>query len=292
MSRPSQPVNPGVLYVVATPLGNLKDISERAIEILRQVDLIAAEDTRHTARLLQAIGVTTPLMSFHDFSTQDRLDALVDRLGRGQSLALVSDAGTPCISDPGYELVRQARHRTFDVVPIPGPSALTAALSVSGLPSDRFVFEGFLPAKREPRRARLAALESEERTLILYESTHRIVDCLTDLAEVMGPDRDLFLGRELTKMFETSSLTSVGECLQWLQREPNQRKGEFVLVVAGKPRIAESERTLREGLRVLDLLADELSLKSAARLAADISGAPRNALYKAALAARKGDEAG
>ena len=274
---------PGTLYVVATPLGNLTDISERAIATLAEVDLIAAEDTRHSARLLDALGIPTPLISFHDYSSKERLQSLLQKLQLDQSLALVSDAGTPCISDPGYELVRLARQQGIGVVPIPGPSAVVAALSVSGLPSDRFVFEGFLPARGQSRKVRLADLVEEERTLIFYESPHRIVDCLEDLLEVMGPERELYLGRELTKKFETSRLANVAEILRWVREEPQQKKGEFVLVLAGKPRAATKEAQLLEGLRVLNLLAGELSLKSAARLAAGITGAPRNALYKAAL---------
>jgi len=254
------------------------------------VDLIAAEDTRHTGRLLNAFAIETPLLSFHDHSAQGRLHGLLDRLTAGQSLALVSDAGTPCISDPGYELVRLARQQLINVVPVPGPCALIAALSVSGLPSDRFVFEGFLPARGEPRRARLLDLESEQRTLIFYESAHRIVECLRDMVEIMGSDRELYLGRELTKLFETSRLSTPAECLLWLSQEAGQRKGEFVLVLAGKPRLESGQETLQEGLRVLGLLSADLSLKRAARLAADITGAPRNALYKAALQSADGND--
>jgi len=273
----------GILYVVATPIGNRQDISERAIDILRSVDLIAAEDTRHSKHLLSGLGITTRLVSFHDFSDLERIRNLLDKLLGQQSVALISDAGTPGISDPGYELVSMARRAGIDVVPIPGPSAVIAALSVSGLPSDRFVFEGFLPARSQARKAHLGSLKNEPRTLIFYESPHRILDCLKDLRDVMGPDRDLFIARELTKKFETSQLASITDCLTRLQEDPVQRKGEFVLVLAGKSKGEQKEIQLREGLRVLQLLVAELPLNRAARLAAEISGAPRNALYKSAL---------
>ncbi|MCB1672193.1 MAG: 16S rRNA (cytidine(1402)-2'-O)-methyltransferase [Gammaproteobacteria bacterium] len=282
----------GVLYVVATPLGNQQDISSRAIATLGEVDLIAAEDTRHSARLLEALGIGTPLISFHDFSSEERLAGLIQRLQEGQSLALVSDAGTPCISDPGYELVRAARHNGIPVLPIPGASAAIAALSVSGLPSDRFLFEGFLPARSQARITRLDQLAQEDCTLIFYESPHRIVDCLEDLLTVVGPERELYLGRELTKKFETSRLGRVAEILAWVRADPQQRKGEFVLVLAGRKRADSREEKIHEGLRVLQLLAPELSLKRAARLAADITGAPKNLLYQAALQSASNAEPG
>jgi len=275
--------SPGTLYVVATPIGNRQDISERAIEVLQSVDLIAAEDTRHSMRLLSGLGITTRLVSFHDFSDRERLRSLLDELHKQRSVALISDAGTPGISDPGYELVSLARNDGVTVVPIPGPSAVIAALSVSGLPSDRFVFEGFLPARSQARKSHLEALQNEPRTLVFYESPHRILDCLEDLLDVMGPDRDLFIARELTKKFETSHLASITECLARLQEDAVQRKGEFVLVLAGKSKDSQKQTQLREGLRVLQLLASELPLTRAARLAAQITGAPKNALYRSAL---------
>ncbi len=285
-------IDSGVLYVVATPLGNLQDITARGISVLGQVDLVVAEDTRHSARLLDALGIRTPLISFHDFSSSDRLKGLLERLRHGRSLALVSDAGTPCISDPGYELVRLARLSGIPVVPIPGASAVIAALSVSGLPSDRFVFEGFLPARTRSRITRLKELAGEARTLIFYEAPHRIVESIEDLKTVMGSDRELCLGRELTKKYETSRLATLAEVLDWLRSEPQQQKGEFVLVLAGQPRVDQRDEKMREGLRVLRMLSSDLSLNRAARLAAEITGASRNALYKAALHENSGTDPG
>jgi len=274
---------PGTLYVVATPIGNRQDISERAVAVLQDVDLIAAEDTRHSARLMEFLGVKSRLTSFHDFSSERRLHDLIERLLAGNSLALISDAGTPGISDPGYELVKLARTNGIPVIPVPGPSALVAALSVSGLPGNRFVFEGFLPAKRKARRTALGRLVEEQRTLVFYESPHRIVETLEDMSEILGGQRQLYIGRELTKKFETSYLASLSECLNWVKLDSYQQKGEFVLVLAGDSGATPKSRQLREGMKVLAILADELPLNKAARLAAQISGAPRNALYQAAL---------
>ena len=283
------PKDSGLLYVVATPIGNRQDISLRAVELLREVDLIAAEDTRHSARLMESLGIATPLISFHDFSSAQRLDALLQRLQSGKSLALVSDAGTPGIADPGYELVRAARQAGIQVIPLPGPSAVIAALCVSGLPSDRFIFEGFLPARSRSRQDRLGSLVDEQRTMIFYESPHRIIDCLEDFQTIMGADRELFIARELTKRFETTLLANVEECLHWVCSDPQQQKGEFVLVLAGMSKTRRKSGELDEGLRILRLLKDDVPLKRAARLAADISGAPRNALYRAALQAADND---
>lgn len=283
------PNDSGLLYVVATPIGNRQDISLRAVELLREVDLIAAEDTRHSARLMESLGIATPLISFHDFSSTQRLDALLQRLQSGKSLALISDAGTPGIADPGYELVRAARQVGIQVIPLPGPSAVIAALCVSGLPSDRFIFEGFLPARSRPRQDRLGSLVDEQRTMIFYESPHRIIACLEDFQTIIGADRELFIARELTKRFETTLLANVEECLHWVCSDPQQQKGEFVLVLAGMSKTRRKSGELDEGLRILRLLEDDVPLKRAARLAADISGAPRNALYRAALQAADND---
>lgn len=274
---------PGTLYVVATPIGNRQDISERAVEVLRSVNLIAAEDTRHSRRLLNNLGITARLVSCHDFSSRERLHSLLDILRDQQSIALISDAGTPAISDPGFELVRMTRQEGLSVIPIPGPSAVIAALSVSGIPSDRFVFEGFLPARRQARKARLELLQHESRTLIFYESPHRIVDSLEDLLGVLGPARELYIGRELTKKFETSYLGDVAACLQWIKSDPVQQKGEFVLVLAGVSKDIQKRTQMREGLRVLQLLSAELPLNRAAKIAAEITGASKNALYRVAL---------
>lgn len=276
-------VSPGTLYVVATPIGNLRDISERAIDVLKSVDLVAAEDTRHSMHLLKGLGITTRMVSFHDFSDGDRLSSLLGKLNDGQEIALISDAGTPGISDPGYELISLARQNAVDVVPIPGPSAVITALSVSGLPTDSFLFEGFLPARRQARRSQLESLKNEGRTMVFYESPHRIVDCLQDLSAVMGPERPLYIGRELTKKFETSYLGGIAECLEKLESNPQQQKGEFVLVLAGADKEGLKEMQLQQGLRVLQLLVDELPLNRAAKIAAEVTGAPRNALYRAGL---------
>jgi 16S rRNA (cytidine1402-2'-O)-methyltransferase len=281
-------VSPGTLYVVATPIGNRRDISERAVDVLQSVDLIAAEDTRHSMHLLTGLAITTRLVSFHDFSDGDRLRSLLARLNAGQTVALISDAGTPGISDPGYELISLARQNDVEVVPVPGPSAVITALSVSGLPTDSFLFEGFLPARKQARRSQLEALKNEVRTTVFYESPHRIVDCLQDLSAVMGPERPLYIGRELTKKFETSYLGGIAECLERLESDPQQQKGEFVLVLAGADKEGLKEMQLREGLRVLKLLVDEVPLNRAAKIAAAITGAPRNALYRAGLQSGSG----
>lgn len=270
-------VRPGTLHVVATPIGNRDDIGARAIETLRKATVIAAEDTRHTRPLLQHLGIDTPLMALHDHNERTAVDGLVERMRGGADVALVSDAGTPLISDPGFRLVRAARAAGLKVSPVPGPSAVVAALSVAGLPSDRFVFEGFLAAKAGARRARLAELAGESRTLIFYESSHRIVECLTDMREVFGADREAVVARELTKLFETVLDAPLAELVERVNADPNQQKGEFVVMVAGRE-AGEDER-VAEGLRVFGILKDELPPAKAAKLAAAITGAPRKALY-------------
>ncbi|MCW8194349.1 16S rRNA (cytidine(1402)-2'-O)-methyltransferase [Proteobacteria bacterium 005FR1] len=272
----------GVLYVVATPIGNLADMVPRATETLQQVDIIAAEDTRHSKRLLEHFHISTPLLAYHDHNEQQSLPGILSRLGQGQKVALISDAGTPLVSDPGYRLVRAAREAGFAVVPIPGPSALIAALSVAGLPSDRFTFEGFLHAKSGQRRKQLENLQRESRTLIFYEAPHRILTCLRDLADVFGADREVVLARELTKTFETVLAGSAMEVADRVESDPNQQKGEIVLLVRG----AESPETTEvdpEAQRVMAILQRDLSLKQAASLAAEITGAKKNALYKWAV---------
>lgn len=270
---------PGTLYVVATPIGHRDDISARAIETLRKVAVIAAEDTRHTRPLLQHLGIDTPLVALHDHNERTAVDALVERLRQGDDVALVSDAGTPLISDPGFRLVRAVRAAGLKASPVPGPSAVVAALSVAGLPSDRFIFEGFLPAKGGARRSRLTELAGESRTLIFYESSHRIVECLEDMREVFGADREAVMARELTKLFETVLGAPLGELVERVTADPNQQKGEFVVMVAGRE-AGEDER-LAEGLRVFGILKEELPPAKAAKLAAAITGAPRKALYGA-----------
>lgn len=267
----------GTLHVVATPIGNLGDLSPRAREVLAGVDAICAEDTRHTRQLLAHFGIEASLVALHEHNEQALAARLVGRLQAGESLALVSDAGTPLVSDPGFRLVRAARQAGVRVSPVPGPSAIIAALSVAGLPSDRFVFEGFLPARAAARRERLAQLAGETRTVIFYESSHRIADCLADLAAEFGPERRAVVARELTKLFETTLDGGIGELAARVQADADQRKGEFVVLVEGVADAAAAR--LSEGRRVHALLAPHLPPSTAAKLAADITGAPRKALY-------------
>jgi len=280
-------VQPGSLYVVATPIGNLDDISARALRILREVALIAAEDTRHSVRLLQHFGIETPLAACHEHNERDQGGRFLARLQAGEDVALISDAGTPLISDPGYHLVRQARAAGIAVVPVPGACALIAALSAAGLPSDRFIFEGFLPAKAAGRRARLEQVREEPRTLIFYEAPHRILECLEDMREVFGDDRPALLARELTKTFETLQGLPLAELCEWVAADSNQQRGECVVLVAGWQAPEGEEAVSAEALRVLDLLLSEMPLKRAAALAAEITGVRKNVLYQVALE-RKG----
>lgn len=267
----------GALHVVATPIGNLGDLTLRAREVLASVDAICAEDTRHTRQLLGALGIERPLLALHEHNEADVAWKLVERLKAGDSLALVSDAGTPLVSDPGYRLVREVRAAGLRVIPLPGPCAAIAALSVAGLPSDRFCFEGFLPAKGSGRRERLTALAREPRTLVFYESSHRIEECLTDLVAIFGPEREAVLARELTKLFETVLGETLGAIAGKVAADENQRKGEFVLVVRGCE--DDGEARLIEGQRIYARLSEHLKPSLAAKLAADLSGAPRKALY-------------
>ncbi|MFC0668282.1 16S rRNA (cytidine(1402)-2'-O)-methyltransferase [Azotobacter chroococcum] len=273
---------PGMLYVVATPIGNLDDITARALRVLREVAVIAAEDTRHSARLLQHFGITTPLVACHEHNERDQGGRFLARLQGGEDVALISDAGTPLISDPGFHLVRQARAAGIRVVPVPGPCALIAALSAAGLPSDRFVFEGFLPAKTAGRLARLEQLKEEPRTLIFYEAPHRLLDCLADLERILGADRLAVMARELTKAFETFQGLPLGKLRAWVAADGNQQRGECVLLVAGWQAPAENS-VPAAALRVLELLLKEMPLKRAAALAAEITGVRKNLLYQAAL---------
>lgn len=265
------------LYVVATPIGNLGDLTPRARAVLAGVSAIGAEDTRNTALLLGHFGIQTPLIAVHDHNEGDIAAKLVARLQAGDSLALVSDAGTPLVSDPGYRLVRAVREAGLPVVAVPGACAAIAALSVAGIPSDRFCFEGFLPAKRGARRERLAELLAETRTLVFFESAHRIEESLADFIEAFGPEREASLGRELTKRFETLLGPTLGDIARAVAADPNQRKGEFVLVVRGS--LDREEARLAEGKRLYAKLAAHLKPSQAAKLAAELSGAPRKALY-------------
>ena len=263
--------------MVATPIGNLGDLSPRALEVLKSVAAICAEDTRHTRQLLAHFGVDKPLVALHEHNEGDAAAPLVARLRAGESLALVSDAGTPLVSDPGFRLVRAAREAGIVVSPVPGASALIAALSVAGLPSDRFVFEGFLPAKGNARRERLHALASEPRTLIFYESAHRIEEALDDAVAAFGAERRAVVARELTKLFETVLDGPLAELAQRVRADANQRKGEFVLLVQGAGEDADAK--IVEGRRLYAKLCDHLPPSTAAKLAAELSGAPRKALY-------------
>lgn len=273
----------GSLYVVATPIGNLDDISARALSILRSVALIAAEDTRHSARLMQYFGIPTPLAACHEHNERDQGGRFLARLLAGDDVALISDAGTPLISDPGYHLVRQARAAGVAVVPVPGACALIAALSAAGLPSDRFIFEGFLPAKAAGRRARLEQVKEEPRTLIFYEAPHRILECLQDMQVVFGSERPALLARELTKTFETLKGMPLAELAAWVAADSNQQRGECVVLVAGWQAPEGEGAVSSEVMRVLDLLLAEMPLKRASALAAEITGVRKNLLYQVAL---------
>ena len=268
----------GILSVVATPIGNLGDLSPRAVEVLRAATVIAAEDTRHSRPLLQHFGIATPLTALHEHNERAAVAALVAKLQAGANVALISDAGTPLVSDPGFRLVRAAREAGIDVSPVPGACAAIAALSVAGLPSDRFVFEGFLPAKAAARRARLRELAGETRTLVVYESSHRIAESCADLRDALGAEREARLLRELTKVHETCLGATLGEIAERVESDPEQRLGECVLVIAGRDEVVDAR--LAEGRRVYALLREGLAPAQAARLAAAITGAPRKALYE------------
>jgi 16S rRNA (cytidine1402-2'-O)-methyltransferase len=272
----------GRLDVVATPIGNLSDLSPRAQEVLASADVIAAEDTRHTGTLLKAIGISRPLVSLHSHNESNRVPELLARLAAGDSIALVSDAGTPLLSDPGYELVSAAARAGCDVRAIPGPSAITAALAVAGLPTDRFCFEGFLPARSSERRTRLEAVAADPRTLVFFEAPHRIDECLADLAAVFGSDRMAAVARELTKAHETIYRGTLGELAERAKTEPNFARGEITVVVQGA-REVENKAEAIELERVVALLVRELPPSRAAALAAQITGARRNDAYALAM---------
>jgi 16S rRNA (cytidine1402-2'-O)-methyltransferase len=275
----------GKLFVVATPIGNLDDISARAGRVLTQVAVIAAEDKRHSARLLEHLGIRTPLIAFHDHNEREITPELLRRMADGEDIALVSDAGTPLISDPGYRLVSAAHDRGIEVVCIPGPSSLTAALSVCGLPVNRFAFEGYLPEKTRARRALLETLAREPRTLIFFEAPHRIEAAIVDLADIFGPARRATIARELTKRFETIRRDELGALHQWLRSNAEQRQGEFVIVVEGA--MPDSRRDEVDVARVLEVLLAHLSVKDAAAAVAEITGRNRNELYALALKLKK-----
>jgi len=272
---------PGILYVVATPIGNLGDLTPRAREVLASVALIAAEDTRHTRQLLQTCGIGTTLTSLHEHNEAQKSAELVARLAQGDSIALVSDAGTPLVSDPGFDLVAAARRQGIAVVAIPGACAAIAALSIAGLPTDRFVFEGFLPAKTAARRERLGQLAREERTLIFYEAPHRLAEVLRDLTQIFGAERRASISRELTKRFETTYSGTLAELSTAAENDSDMARGEIVIVVSGAPAAAAPLELNADAL--LRALLQDLSPSQAAKIAAHLTGGKRSELYEAAL---------
>ena len=267
----------GTLYVVATPIGNLNDITPRALETLRNVQGVAAEDTRHTRALLTHFGIEQNLVALHQHNEEASAAQVVAKLLAGESWALVSDAGTPLMSDPGYRVVKAAQDNNIKVSPIPGACAAIAALSVAGLATDRFSFEGFLPAKNKARRDRLSQLVSETGTLVFYEAAHRIEESLDDMVNVFGASRRASIARELTKLFETVKTATLAELLEFVQADPNQRKGEFVVMIEGAG--DDADAVLREGERVYAVLKEHLPPSTAAKVAAELTGAPRKSLY-------------
>jgi len=275
----------GALYVVATPIGNLKDLSRRAVEVLDGVDLILAEDTRHSAKLLAHYGIGTACRSFHDHNEARQVTQLVKRIADGGRVALISDAGTPLISDPGFRLVAALREQGHTIIPIPGPSAAICALSIAGLPTDRFCFEGFLPPRASARRRLLHSLSSEARTLIFYESPRRVLTTVSDLVAEFGAERPAVLAREMTKIHETVVSGTLVELRSWLETHPEQRRGEYVIVVAGAPPAREDDAATDAATRnLLRVLVDELPVKQAVAVAVRITGSKRNVLYRQAVA--------
>lgn len=272
----------GILYVVATPIGNLGDMVPRAVETLQTVAVIAAEDTRHSARLLSHFDIKTPCIAYHDHSDDSRVDQLIARMQAGDSIALISDAGTPLVSDPGYRLVRSARQAGIQIVPIPGACAMIAALSAAGLPSDRFAFEGFLPAKQVARTTQLEALAADTRTLIFYEAPHRILETLQDMQSVFGAAREVVIAREITKTFETIKGDNLAAMIAWVAADTNQQRGEIVLLVHGASKPEEAEIS-PEQVRIMRVLLEDLPVKQAAVLGAKITGLKKNFLYDWAL---------
>lgn len=270
------------LYVVATPIGNLRDISLRALDVLAAVDVIAAEDTRSTGHLLAHHSIVGKMMALHQHNERAAAEKIMALLAAGKSVALVSDAGTPGISDPGAILVNLVRQQGYPVVPIPGANAAVCALSASGITAPHFLFYGFLPAKASARKRELESLKSQPHTLVFYEAPHRILECVADLAAVLGGDRQITIARELTKMFETLHTCALGDAMVWLQADANQQKGEFVLLVSGAEVQAETGIS-EQHRRTLNLLLADLPLKQAVKLAAEITDENKNALYDLAL---------
>jgi 16S rRNA (cytidine1402-2'-O)-methyltransferase len=273
---------PPALYIVATPIGNLQDITLRALDTLKKVNCIAAEDTRHSHILLQHFGIQTPLLSLHDHNEREKTSVLLKKISEGQSLALISDAGTPLISDPGYYLVQQAALQGIQVISVPGACAAIAALSVAGLPTDHFRFEGFLAPKKQARCQQLTILQKETSTLVFYESTHRIVDTIDDMLDILGAERHISLARELTKKFETVHRANLADMKLWLSSDPVRQKGEFVLVVQGQAAVSK-EIINPEAQRILEILLKQLPLAQAVKIAVQITGLRKNLLYDWAM---------
>ena len=274
-------VESGTLYIVATPIVNLTDISQRALDVLTHVDIIACEDTRHTQRLLSTYSIKNKTLSLHDHNERQRQDYVATLLQEGKSIALVSDAGTPLISDPGFHLVRHCRELNLPVSPIPGACAAIAALSVAGLPTDRFSFEGFLPSKTGARQATLANLLEEPRTMVFYDAPRRAIDTVEDIVKVLGGERQVVISRELTKTFETIHSDSAENLLAWLNEDPNQLKGEMVLIIEGNK--IDPNAIPAKAIDTLKLLLEEMKPKKACAITAEIYGVKKNALYEIAL---------
>ncbi|MBF7684832.1 16S rRNA (cytidine(1402)-2'-O)-methyltransferase [Acinetobacter sp. B10A] len=269
------------LFVVATPIGHLDDITYRAIETLRHVDLIAAEDTRQSAMLLKHFNINTPLTACHDHNESHKIEQLIEQLHAGKSIALISDAGTPLISDPGFKLVRAAQEQHIRVTPVPGACAAIAGLSAVGLPSDRFSFEGFLPSKSSQRLATLEQLKDESQTLIFYEAPHRILACIQDMITIFGADRTVGFAREITKTFETIKKTTLAELYTWVEHDKNQQKGEIVLIIAGKTEKVDVQAAKLD--QILQRLLQDVSVKTAAQITADLFDIKKKVAYQRAL---------
>ena len=288
MHREPEQVVGGTLYVVATPIGNLGDITLRALEVLRGVDVVAAEDTRDSGRLLNHYGIAAKLAALHEHNERSAGAKILGLLGEGKSVALISDAGTPAISDPGAHLVAAAWAAGYKVVPLPGANAAIAALSAAGLPDAHFLFYGFLPHGGAERRRALEALKESPHLLVFYESPHRILACAADLREVLGGARRITFARELTKLYESIHTCFLDEAQSWLEADANRQKGEFVLLVSGAE-VSKAEGVGAEARRTLEILLADLPLKQAVKLAAEISGEKKNALYELALALKRTD---
>ncbi|WP_423854241.1 16S rRNA (cytidine(1402)-2'-O)-methyltransferase [Acinetobacter guillouiae] len=271
------------LFVVATPIGHLDDMTFRSIEVLKSVSIIAAEDTRQSAQLLKHYNISTPLTACHDHNESNKIDILIEKLKSGQNIALVSDAGTPLISDPGFKLVRAAQENGIRVIPVPGACAAIAALSAVGLPSDRFSFEGFLSSKQSQRLIQLEKLKHESQTMIIYEAPHRILDSVKDMADVFGADRPVGFAREITKTFETIKKMTLSELVTFIENDRNQQKGEIVLVIGGAPDAKDQDVEQEKLDQLLNRLLQDLSVKAASQLAADLTGIKKKIAYQRAL---------